>query len=171
LFLSRLHTFAGRTLPKNPAAPLALALVQNVAPHVITQRFDAVIAQGRKVLAKPKLGNFHKLRIQFKRLRYASEFVSTAYGDSLHAFIADMVKIQDCLGDLQDTVFTRSLIEGLLKAWKGHVLDPGLLFMLGEIYELQGEIARLRQAEFQNIWKRFDQQATRTALDAALKIS
>ena len=171
LFLSRLHAFAGRTLPKNPSAPLALALVQNVAPHVITQRFDAVITQGKKVLAKPKLGNFHKLRIQFKRLRYASEFISPAYGDSLHAFIADMVKIQDCLGDLQDTVFTRSRIEGLLKAWKGHVLDPGLLFMLGEIYELQGEIARLRQAEFQNIWKRFDLEATRTALDAALKIS
>jgi triphosphatase len=169
LFRSRLSAFAGRTLPKNPSAPLALALVQNVAPHVITQRFDAVISQGRKVLAKPKLKNFHKLRIQFKRLRYASEFVSPVYGAALHAFIGEMVKIQDCLGDLQDTVFTRSLIEGLLKVWKGRVLDPGLLFMLGEMYELQGEIARTRQAEFQNIWKRFDQEATRAALAAALK--
>ncbi|MBN1613632.1 MAG: CHAD domain-containing protein [Deltaproteobacteria bacterium] len=169
LFLSRLRAFAERALPKNPSAPLALALVQNVAPHVITQRFDAVIAQGRKVLDKPKLKNFHKLRIQFKRLRYASEFVSPAYGDALEAFIAQMVKIQDCLGELQDTVFTRSLIEGLLRAWKGRVLDPGLLFMLGEIYELQCEIARQRQAEFKDAWKRFDQEATRTAFDAALK--
>ena len=168
LFHSRLLAFTLRPLAKNPSAPLSLVSVHKVAPPVITARFDAVILQGRKALAKPELKNFHKLRIRFKRLRYACEFVSSAYGEALHTLIGETVKIQDCLGDLQDTVFTRSLIGRLLKVWKGSVLDPRLLFMLGEMYELQGEIARARQAEFQEIWKQFDQEATRRTLATAL---
>jgi len=168
LFHSRLLAFTRRALVKNPSAPLALAPLHKVAPPVISARFDAVIAQGRIVIAKPELKNFHKLRIQFKRLRYACEFVSSAYGDALHAFIGETVKIQDCLGDLQDTVCTRSLIDRLLREWKGSILAPRLIFMMGEMYELQREIARLKQTEFQEIWKRFDQEATRKTLLSAL---
>ena len=167
LLHSRLLAFAGRTPPKNPSAPLAAAPVNSAAPPIITARFDAVIAQGCRVLAKPDLKNFHRLRIQFKKLRYALEFVSPAYGDSLHLLIEEVVIIQDCLGDLQDTVFTRALIDRLLKRWKGNVLDPRLLFLLGELYELQGEIARTKQTEFHQIWKRFDQDALRKTLASA----
>jgi CHAD domain-containing protein len=168
LLHSRLLAFAGRSPAKNPSAPLAPAPVKTVAPPIITARFDAVIAQGGRVLAKPEPKNFHKLRIQFKKLRYALEFVSPAYGDSLHPLIGEVVKIQDCLGDLQDTVFTRALIDRLLKRWKGNVLDPRLLFMLGELYELQGEIARTKQTEFHQIWKHFDQDELRKTLSSAL---
>jgi len=171
LLRSRLLAFAGRAPAKNPSAPLAPAPVSTVAPPIITARFDAVIDQGSHVLAKPDLKNFHKLRIQFKKLRYALEFVSPAYGDSLHPLIQEVVKIQDCLGDLQDTVFTRALIDRLLKRWKGNVLDPRLLFMLGELYELQGEIARTKQKEFHQIWRHFDQDALRKTLASALGLS
>jgi CHAD domain-containing protein len=168
LLRSRLLAFAGRTPAKNPSAPLAPAPVNAAAPPIITARFDAVITQGSRVLAKPDLKNFHKLRIQFKKLRYALEFVSPAYGHSLHPLVEEVVKIQDCLGDLQDTVFTRALIDRLLKRWKGNVLDPRLLFMLGEMYELQGEIARTKQNQFHEIWKHFDQDALRKTLASAL---
>lgn len=171
LLHSRLLAFAGRRPAKNPSAPLAPAPLNAAAPPIITARFDAVIAQGSRVLAKPNLKNFHKLRIQFKKLRYALEFVSPAYGDSLHPLIEEVVKIQDCLGDLQDTVFTRALIDRLLKRWKGNVLDPRLLFILGELYELQGEIARTKQTEFHKIWKQFDQDALRKTLASALSDS
>ena len=168
LLHSRLLAFAGKAPAKNPSAPLAMALVNEAAPPIITARFDAVIEQGSRVLTKPKPENFHKLRIQFKKLRYALEFVSPAYGDPLHPLIEEVVKIQDCLGDMQDTVFTRALIDRLLKSWKGKVLDPRLLFMLGELYELQGEIARTRQTEFHQIWKHFDQDTLRKNLASAL---
>jgi len=168
LLHSRLQAFTARPPAKNPSAPLAALPVNRAAPPIISARFDAVIAQGSRVLAKPDLKNFHKLRIQFKKLRYALEFVSPAYGDSLHPLIEEVVKIQDCLGDLQDTVFTRALIDSLLAKWKGYVLEPRLLFMLGELYELQGAIARARQAEFHQIWKHFDQDALRKTLASAL---
>jgi CHAD domain-containing protein len=168
-FQARLAAFTGRPPAKKPAAALALTPVHTFASARIPELFQAVIAQGRKVLAKPKLRNFHRLRIEFKRLRYACEFVGPAYGDGLKPFIAETVKIQDCLGELQDTVFTRSLIDGLLDEWKGNVIDPRLLFLFGELYELQGELARTRQAAFREIWTRFDQETTAAELAFALK--
>ncbi|OIP92698.1 MAG: hypothetical protein COS57_16860 [Syntrophobacterales bacterium CG03_land_8_20_14_0_80_58_14] len=168
LLHSRILAFTGRPPAKNPSAPLAPVPMNGAAPPIITARFDAVIAQGSRLLAKPDPKNFHKLRIRFKKLRYALEFVSPAYGDSLLPLIEEAVKIQDCLGDLQDTVFTRALIDRLLKQWKGNVLDPRLLFMLGELYELQGEIARAKQTEFHQIWKHFDPDALRKTLATAL---
>jgi CHAD domain-containing protein len=168
-FQARLSAYTGRPPAKRPAAPLALTPVHTFASGRIPELFQAVLVQGRKVLAKPKLRNFHRLRIEFKRLRYACEFVAPAYGDALKPFIGETVKIQDCLGELQDTVFTRSLIDGLLDEWKGNVIAPRLLFLFGELYELQGELARSRQAAFRDIWARFDRETTAAALAAALK--
>jgi hypothetical protein len=40
--------------------------------------------------------------------------------------------------------------------------------MLGELYKLQGEIARTKQTEFHKIWKQFNQDALRKTLASAL---
>ena len=157
-FGSRLGTFLGTPLPKHPGAPLALKTVGETAPGIILEKHGAAIKQGRKVIQKPKLRNFHKLRIQMKRLRYACEFVAPAYGESLQPFIDRTVKIQDCLGDLQDTAFTQAFIERIMADWKGMAVNPGMLFLLGEIHQLQGEIARAKQAAFAEIWRDFDRQ-------------
>jgi CHAD domain-containing protein len=153
---SRLATYLATPLPKHPQGSLAVKTVGEAAPAIILKEYSAVIAQGRKVLQKPKLKNFHKLRIQMKRLRYACEFVGPAYDDALDSFISRTVAIQDCLGELQDTVFTQAFIDRIVRDWKGKAVDPGLLFLLGEIYQLQGEIARARQAAFAGIWREFD---------------
>src|SRR5512147_2052637 len=112
---------------------------------MIIEKFDAVVEQGRTLLADSKLKQYHLLRIQMKRLRYAGEFMASAYEGALDGMIERMVEIQDCLGELQDTVFTRKFIDGLLEDWKGKLVDPDLLFILGEIYQLQSEIARGRK--------------------------
>ena len=120
------------------------------------------------MIEKPKLKNFHKLRIQNKKLRYACEFVSSAYGKSLQPFIKKTEQIQDCLGELQDTVFTRDFVGRILADWKGRAVDPGLLFLLGEIYQHQGEIARERQTAFIDIWRDFDRREIDRELRAIL---
>ncbi len=168
IFSLRLSTFTTRRPALHPLAPLALSTVSQTAPSIISALFNKAIAQGNHVLLKPKLSNFHKLRIQFKKLRYASEFFNPAFDNRLSMFIADVVKIQDCLGELQDTVFTKELIVNLLKKWKGSVMDPRLLFILGEMYQLQQEIASARQARFYEIWKQFDREETIVKLTQAL---
>jgi CHAD domain-containing protein len=135
-----------------------------VAPDLITEKFDAVIQQGHRVLAKPKLKQFHRLRIQMKRLRYACEFMAPAYEGALDSFIERTVEIQDCLGELQDTVFTRKFVDSLCADWEGKLVDPDLLFILGEIYQLQAEIARERRERFGKIWERFSSEETAALL-------
>ena len=157
-----------KPLPTRPRAPLAVKPIREVAPLVITEKFEAVIQQGRKVLANPKLKQFHRLRIQMKRLRYAVEFMAPAYDGALDPFIERTVEIQDCLGELQDTVFTREFIEFLLDDWKGKLVDPDLLFILGEIYQLQAEIEGDRRKGFGQIWEHFSSEETINLLKETL---
>jgi CHAD domain-containing protein/uncharacterized protein YjbK len=164
----RLSNFANRKPALNPSAPLALRAVDKIAPLLISTHFEEVIKRGNTLLIKPKPKNYHKLRIESKKLRYVSEFFDSAFGDGLTPFIAEVIKIQDCLGELQDTVFTKRFIESLLKKWKGSVLDPLLVFTLGEIYQLQQKISGARQAEFREIWKTFDSEETRQKLTRIL---
>jgi CHAD domain-containing protein len=160
----RLIQFLERPLPLRPRLPLAGKVVHEVAPVLITEKFDAVIRQGHTVLAKPKLKQFHRLRIQMKRLRYACEFMAPAYDGALDPFIERTVEIQDCLGELQDTVFTRKFVDSLCADWEGKLVDPDLLFILGEIYQLQKGIARERRETFGKIWERFSSEETAALL-------
>jgi inorganic triphosphatase YgiF len=168
-FERRVLQFLERPLPTRPHAPLAMKTVREVAPVLLKEKFDAVIERGRAVLADPKLKQYHRLRIQMKRLRYLSEFVAPAYEGTLDAFIERTVEIQDCLGELQDTVFTRKSVDGLLEDWKGKLVDPDLLFILGEIYQLQAEIARERREAFGRIWNQFSSEETTTLLKDILR--
>lgn len=170
IFSLRLSTFIARKPALHPLAPLALQTVEQIVPPMITDISRELTVRGNRILLKPKLKNFHKLRIQFKKIRYACEFFNQAFDNGLSSFIDDVVTIQDCLGELQDTVFTKELILGFLKKWRESVVDRKLLFMLGEIYQLQNETARIRQNEFYEIWKQFDREETRFSLSGALGI-
>jgi triphosphatase len=166
----RLLQFLEMPLAARPRAPLAMKAVHEVAPVLITEKFDAVLEQGHAVLADPKLKQYHLLRIQVKRLRYACEFMAPAYESALDPFVERTVEIQDCLGELQDTVFTRAFIDSLYDEWKGRLVDPDLVFILGEIYQLQAEIARERQEAFGKIWEPFSSEETLSMLKDVLGI-
>lgn len=165
----RLARFLDGPLPLRPRAPLAVKQVQEVAPEVIKEIFAAVIEQGQAVLADPKLKQFHRLRIQMKKLRYACEFMSSAYEGGLDPFIERTVEIQDCLGDIQDSVFTKHFIDTLLDDWKRKIVSPTLLFVLGEIYQLQEGIVTEREHQFGKIWTGFASEETIGQLEESLK--
>jgi CHAD domain-containing protein/uncharacterized protein YjbK len=159
-FERRLIRFFEGPLPACPRATQAVKLVRDIAPILITDKFHNAIEQGRAVLENPKLKEFHRLRIQMKRLRYACEFMAPAYDGALDPFIDRTVELQDCLGEIQDTVFTRSFIDFLRDDWKGKIVDPELLFILGEIYQLQADIERDRTEMFSKIWEQFSSEET-----------
>ncbi|MBU2026479.1 MAG: CHAD domain-containing protein [Proteobacteria bacterium] len=167
-FERHLLRFLEVSIPVRPRAPLAVKLVRQVAPVIIKEKFDAVMKQGHRILENQKPKQFHRLRIQMKRLRYACEFMAPAYDGALDPFIERTVEIQDCLGEIQDTVFTRGFIDYLFDDWKGKLIEPELVFILGEIYQLQGEIARERQGKFGKIWERFATEETAGQLNDIL---
>lgn len=168
MFERRFTQFLEKPLPASPRAPLATKMVREVAPVLITEKLDAALRQGRTVLAKLKLKEFHRLRIRMKRLRYACEFMAPAYEGALDHFIERTVEIQDCLGELQDTVFTRTFIDSLYNEWKYEAIGPELFFVLGEIYQLQAEIARGRREAFGKIWESFSSEETAALLKEIL---
>ena len=169
VFERRFTQFIERPLPATPRAPLATKTVSEAAPVLVMEKLDAAFRQGRMVLANPKLKIFHRLRIKMKRLRYACEFMAPAYKGALDQFIERTVEIQDCLGELQDTVFTRAFIDSLYNEWKQEAVGPDLFFMLGEIYQLQTEIAHDRQHAFGRMWEPFSIEETATLLRKILQ--
>ena len=154
-FERRCRRFLESPLALRPRVPLAMKLVRDIAPAIINDKFEAVIAQGHKVIANPQLKEFHRLRIQMKKLRYACEFMAPAYDGVLEPFIERTIAIQDCLGEIQDAVFTQEFIENVFTEWKRKLVGPELVFILGELYQLQRTIADERQGKFGKIWERF----------------
>jgi CHAD domain-containing protein len=164
-FERRIRRFLEQPLPARPRASFARKTVREAAPQIIQDKLESVFKQGRAVMENPKLKEFHRLRIQMKRLRYACEFMASAYDGGLDPFIARTVEIQDCLGELQDTVFTRKFVRYLHDDWKGKLVDPDILFTLGQVHQLQTQIARNRQNAFSAIWERFSSNETRAVLN------
>jgi triphosphatase len=163
-FEQRLTRFLEQPCVDCPETPMGMKPISEVAPPAITQKFENVLEQSRKTLANPRLNEFHCLRIQMKRLRYTMEFLAPPYGAAFDELIHSTVEIQDCLGQLQDTVFNQKLIKSILQDWQGKLVDTDLIFILGEIYQLQGEIARDCQKTFSEIWERFSAQETTDTL-------
>lgn len=153
-----------------PRAPLALKCVRDFAPTIINEKFEAVLAQGHKVINNPQLKEFHRLRIEMKKLRYACEFMAPAYDGALDAFIERTVAIQDCLGEIQDAVFTKDFIDKLFAEWKKKLVGPELVFILGELYQFQQAIAAERRGKFAKIWERFASPETIGQMQQALNL-
>jgi CHAD domain-containing protein len=164
-FERRLKQFLEAPCMDCPELPLGMKKISEIAPSNVTTKFESVIEQGHKVSTQSELPVFHCLRIQVKRLRYALEFMAPAYGNSLNDVILQTVRLQDNLGELQDTVFNQKLIKRILKDCKGKLLDDRLIFILGEIYQLQGEIAREHQKTFNGIWIPFSSEQTIVSLN------
>ena len=164
-FERRLIQFLEEPCIDRPELPLGMKKISEVAPPNVITKFKSTVEQGHKVSTKSELPEFHCLRIQVKRLRYALEFMAPAYGSSLNDVILQTIRLQDNLGELQDTVFNQKLIKRILKDCKGKLLDDQLIFILGEIYQLQGEIARERQKAFNDIWVPFSSEQTTISLN------
>jgi triphosphatase len=164
----RLARFVTAPLPARPRAPLARKRVSEIAPPLVREKFAAVIDQGHAVLARGKLKEYHRLRIEMKRLRYACEFVAPAYGSALDAFIERTVEIQDCLGEIQDTVFAAGLVTRLYREWTDRLVEPGVVFLLGAMAQRQREIRDTCRQGFARTWERFAAAETAALLEQAL---
>ena len=82
-----------------------LAIATSAAEQ-LTRRFRKIRKQGKK-LARLDARSRHKLRIQAKKVRYASEFFAELFpGKKIskrrEKFLSALERVQDCLGDLND---------------------------------------------------------------------
>jgi CHAD domain-containing protein len=170
--MRRLEALAASPPPRGPRGAQGIP-VAAAAPALIRKAQKRVLRLGRAIGPDSPAADLHRLRILFKRLRYACEFFSEAFldpvsgADPLADYIRAMTRFQDCLGEHQDAVTAMARIQGLAtEAVQRSVLAPERLLDLGALIQVQREIARDRRERLAKLWSRFDRRAVRKCLDA-----
>ncbi len=149
-------------------------LVREVAPRLIYDRYAAVRAY-EGILPTATLAQFHALRIEFKRLRYALEFFSEVLGGEVKEVIENIKSIQDHLGDLNDAHVATQMLRDFLKEWddlqdklpveERQTPEPVLEYLAYRYAERQ----RLMQT-FGEAWDRFNRPDVRHHLALAVSV-
>ncbi|SDT27617.1 CYTH and CHAD domain-containing protein [Bradyrhizobium canariense] len=94
--------------------------IETVARAQLKRRWKKIRKRGRQ-LAKLDPHARHKLRIQVKKLRYATEFYKTVFSGKKRekrnaAFLAALKDMQDCCGELNDIFVHEKLTAGIAEA-------------------------------------------------------
>ena len=135
--------------------------VQTIAPQLIDARYKAVRAY-EPLLDSASIELLHALRIDFKRLRYALEFFVPVLGEKSKTVIADIKRMQDHLGDLNDAdVAIRLLHDFLARNPRG---QEGLVNYLRN---REAERDRLVES-FPAAWERYTRPKVRCNLTLAM---
>ena len=162
--LGRLETLGASRAPVHPRGFAGIP-AEVAGPTFIGKAYRRVVQQGRTAVSAQEPAALHRLRILFKRLRYASEFFAPAMGGRLDPLIRAMVKFQDCLGEHQDAAVAAQKIDTLAREMAaGGSLPVEALLDLGSLIQVQREIAMDRRARLADLWRKFDRASVRRCL-------
>ncbi len=133
--------------------------IRHLLPTVIYARMGPVQAY-EGVLGQARLEQQHKLRIKVKRLRYALEFMSDILGEEQKKVLDVLKRMQDHLGDLNDTKEAGIILETWLERLNNQTTPLSDETRDAEAIDAylamkQEEQDRLR-ASFPQVWRPFD---------------
>lgn len=144
--------------------------------HVLTSgvwRLYETIWAYEVVLEGAPVATMHALRIDCKFLRYALEFFQEVLGPGAAGVIADVIAVQDHLGDLQDAVVASQVLNDFMADWHKQAVKAGRSDV-EEVKEIQAylayrsEEAKSLVAKFPEQWPRLDSVDFRRRLAEAL---
>lgn len=106
-FASALDAASGkeRKLAKGPAVI--------AAPKLLRRRYRKVRKAGDALTPSSSAADYHKLRIEGKRLRYALDFFADVYGKAVRPLRQGLSGLQDVLGNHQDYEVARARLREL----------------------------------------------------------
>ena len=151
--------------------------VREAVPPLVVASYAAVRAyQGLVEGADPPLPRLHQLRIAAKGLRYALEFFRENLPAEAASLIDRIKELQDHLGDLQDAVVTRGILQNFLTwgTWGNHrtktAAATGVIFAPGVTAYLSVRHAELRRfvEGFPGVWKKVSSEDFRRQLFVVL---
>jgi CHAD domain-containing protein len=93
-------------------------------------------------------GDYHQVRINAKRVRYAAEAVVPVFGRPAERFAKQIVRIQDVLGEHQDATTAQEALRRLVQTSSGRPVG----FTCGVLHALEGERAMKARADFEVLW-------------------
>jgi len=114
-FTHEFRNFLDRpTLPGTKSAG-ETSVAQSI-PEIIDSRLEAV-QDYQEILPSASIVQLHALRIEFKKLRYAVEFLREPLGQSAKGVIDLLKKMQDHLGELHDSDVACQNLREFLAGW------------------------------------------------------
>ena len=146
--------------------------VRHALGSLIWTRYEAVWGyDGRLADAPPAV--WHALRIECKYLRYVLEFFSDVLGKESAVLVAQVVSVQDHLGDIQDAeVAAQRLAEFLAVAYRRQAAaeTPFVVELSGvtEYYQQSRQTVRQLMETFGPVWQRVQSPKFRRQLAALI---
>lgn len=131
-FVARFAAVLRRGPPRSfePAGMPILA----AAPDLLEKRYRRVRKLGDRITRTSPATDYHALRIDAKKLRYALEFVGPIYGKPATEFSQRVTALQDVLGLHQDAEIAAATLEEMAGGeWRR--LGPATLLAMGAIAE------------------------------------
>jgi CHAD domain-containing protein len=124
--------------------------------RAVLDRMSAWLDRSADTLSPSDL---HELRIEFKGLRYTTEFFGDLYAGEMRKVIKGFVQFQDCLGLFQDAqVASQTLRKFSAKSMKKGTATVDVMLGVGGLIQLQREIQDRQQARFLGMWNTFPRQ-------------
>ncbi len=102
-------------------------------PDLIVERHTSVAKAAKRAKRTGVVGDFHRLRIRCKRLRYALEFSADVYAGRTSRYVRQLTALQDELGLMQDAEVASLRLADL--ATGAADLPPATVFVMGGIAE------------------------------------
>ncbi len=113
---------------------LANEPITAVAPDLISRRYKKWRKAGKHLSEESPPEEYHELRKEGKRLRYALEFLTDVYGEKpTGKLVKPLKELQDGLGRHQDLIVAAELLENV--AADARRLPPRTAFAMGSLSE------------------------------------
>ena len=153
-------------------------------PDLIVERHTAVAKAARRAKKSGVVGDFHRLRIRCKRLRYALEFSAEVYGGRTSRYVRQLTALQDELGLMQDAEVASIRLADLAtgaatcrrqpcSSWVASPSGTGAT-SIGCLQRLPNELKRVRGREWRDLLdvmerRRSEAEAARPPLRSTLR--
>ncbi|MCO8301352.1 MULTISPECIES: CYTH and CHAD domain-containing protein [Streptomyces] len=150
-----------------PLRPAAARPWAEVIPRAVLRDYDRLSGRVEAALATPagpgRDALLHEARKDAKRARYAAEVARPAVGEPAKAFAGLMARVQDLLGDHQDSVVARKALREL--AVQAHGAGESA-FTFGLLLGREEARAAARERELPGLWAEVSREEHRAALGA-----
>jgi CHAD domain-containing protein len=138
----------------------AASHVESVAKSAVARAFNRVIKAGAAINADSPPTDLHDLRKRCKELRYSLEiFGSLHNAGAQRALIDDLKKLQDCLGEFQDTEVQqhaiRTFAAQMLAADASNAATVEAVMAMGRLADRLGERQTIARGTFGVLFERF----------------
>jgi CHAD domain-containing protein len=139
----------GRSAEKGTAATLAAARTRRA--------FAKVSTRGAAITPDSPHESLHDLRKRCKELRYALEFFAPVHDPAAQSrVIGDLKRLQDCLGDFQDSEVQIAEIQTLAAAMQAEAAAPSAtLLAMGELTAGLADAQAAARADFERRFTAF----------------